>query len=179
MPSRGAGNEKLFRRAAFSFCHRIHVPYKGSTPALTDRLGGQVLVMFVNLSPALTCEVGKLRALAVTTLLRTRALPDVPTIAESGLPGFETVAWFGFLGPAGTPCEVVERLNAEINKAAQTQEAKERVAAPVWTSKAQFAGCCLGGFGLRKVVRRRPSEECAVSPYSPQEHVDRPSAANG
>jgi tripartite-type tricarboxylate transporter receptor subunit TctC len=84
--------------------------------------------MFVNLPPALPLvKQGKIRAIAVTTLTRSSALPDVPTIAESGLPGFETVAWFGVLAPAGTPREVVTKVNTEINKVAHTQEWKDRV----------------------------------------------------
>lgn len=106
-----------------------HVPYKGSTPAMTDIIAGQVPLMFVNLPPALPhVKSGKLRALGVTTLSRSGAVPDVSTIAESGLPGFETLAWFGMLAPVGTPREVVMKLNAEINKVAQTQEWKDRVA---------------------------------------------------
>ena len=107
-----------------------HVPYKGSSPAMTDIIAGQVPVMFVNLPPALPhLKSGKLRALAVTTLTRSAAVPEVPTVAESGLAGFETLAWFGMLAPAGTPRELVMRLNAEINKVAQTQEWKDKIAA--------------------------------------------------
>src|SRR4030095_4088305 len=81
-----------------------HVPYKGSAPALQDLLGGQVQLMFDNLPPSLPqIKAGKLRALAVTSLARAPALPDVPTLSESGLPGFDASSWFGILAPAGTP----------------------------------------------------------------------------
>ena len=107
-----------------------HVPYKGSAPALTDLMGGQVQLMFDNLPSALPqIKGGKLRAIAVTSLQRAPALPDVPTIAESGLPGFESSSWFGVLGLANTPPAIVARLNAEINKWLQSPEAKESLVA--------------------------------------------------
>ena len=105
-----------------------HVPYKGSAPALTDLMGGQVQVMFDNLPSSLQqIKAGKLRAIAVTSAKRSPALPDVPTIAESGLPGFEASSWFGVLAPAGTPPAIVARLNAEINKWLQSPEGKEQL----------------------------------------------------
>ena len=105
-----------------------HVPYKGSAPALTDLIGGQVQVMFDNLPPSLPhIKAGKLRALAVTSAARTPALPDVPTVAESGVPGFEASSWFGVLAPAGTPRPIIDRLNAEVAKWLATPEAKERM----------------------------------------------------
>src|SRR5206468_2771389 len=94
-----------------------HIPYKGSAPALQDLLAGQVQMMFDNLPPSLPqIKGGKLRALAVTSATRAPALPDVPTLAESGLPGFEASSWFGILAPAGTPAPIVAKLNAEIAK---------------------------------------------------------------
>ena len=105
-----------------------HVPYKGSTPALTDLIGGQVQVMIGNLPPMLPhVKAGKLRALAVTTSKRYSGLPDVPTIAESGLAGFETVAWFGLFAPAGTPRDIVQRLNREVNAIISRPEMRERL----------------------------------------------------
>jgi tripartite-type tricarboxylate transporter receptor subunit TctC len=105
-----------------------HVPYKGSAPALQDLLGGQVQLMFDNLPPSLPhIKAGKLRALAVTTAARAPALPDVPTVAEAGLPGFEASSWFGLLAPAGTPREIVAKLNGEVAKWLATPEAKEKL----------------------------------------------------
>ncbi|MEO8136086.1 MAG: tripartite tricarboxylate transporter substrate binding protein [Betaproteobacteria bacterium] len=107
-----------------------HVPYKGSTPALTDLIGGQVQVMIGNLPPMLPqVKAGKLRALAVTTAKRYPGLPDVPTVAESGLTGFETVAWFGLFAPAGTPRDIVLRLNREVNAIAGQPDMRERLLA--------------------------------------------------
>jgi len=105
-----------------------HVPYKGSAPALQDLLGNQVQLMFDNLPPSLPqIKAGKLRALAVTSLARAPALPDVPTMAEAGLPGYEASSWFGVLAPAGTPAAIVAKLNAEIAKWLATPEAKEKL----------------------------------------------------
>jgi tripartite-type tricarboxylate transporter receptor subunit TctC len=107
-----------------------HVPYKGSAPAVQDLLGGQVQLMFDNLPSSLPhIKAGKLRALAVTSATRASALPDVPTVAEAGLPGFEASSWFGVLAPAGTPPAIVAKLNAEIAKWLATPEAKEKLSA--------------------------------------------------
>jgi tripartite-type tricarboxylate transporter receptor subunit TctC len=106
----------------------VHVPYKGSTPALTDVISGQDAVMSVNMPPAVPhVKAGTLRALAVTTRTRAPSMPDLPTVAES-LPGYETVAWFGVLAPAGTPKDVVNRLSVEIAKIARSPEMRERLA---------------------------------------------------
>jgi tripartite-type tricarboxylate transporter receptor subunit TctC len=106
-----------------------HVPYKGSAPALQDLIGGQVQLMFDNLPPSLPqIKAGKLRALAVTSAARAPALPDTPTVAEAGLPGFEASSWFGVLAPAGTPPEIVNKLNAEIAKWLASPGAKEKLA---------------------------------------------------
>ena len=103
-----------------------HVPYKGSAPALQDLIGGQVQLMFDNLPPSLPqIKAGKLRALAVTSAARAPALPDTPTVAEAGLPGFEASSWFGVLAPAGTPPEIVNKLNAEIAKLANRADTRE------------------------------------------------------
>jgi tripartite-type tricarboxylate transporter receptor subunit TctC len=122
----------------------LHVPYKGSAPALTDLIGGQVNLMFDNLTSSLSyIKAGKLRALAVTSSKRSPALPDVPTIAEAGLPGFEASSWFGVFAPAGTPPEIIARLNKEIVKALSSAELKERLAGQgaeaVGDSPEQFA----------------------------------------
>jgi tripartite-type tricarboxylate transporter receptor subunit TctC len=106
-----------------------HVPYKGSAPALQDLVGGQVQIMFDNLPSSLALiKGGKLKALAVTSLERSSALPDVPTVAESGLPGFEASSWFGLLAPAGTPKEAIAKINGEVAKWLATPEAKEKLA---------------------------------------------------
>jgi tripartite-type tricarboxylate transporter receptor subunit TctC len=105
-----------------------HVPYKGSSPALTDLMGGQVQLMFDNLPSSLQfIKAGKLRALAVTSLARSQALPDVPTLAESGLPGFEASSWFGVLAPAGTPPDIVAKLNGAIAAWLASSDAKEKL----------------------------------------------------
>lgn len=105
-----------------------HVPYKGSAPAVQDLLGGQVQLMFDNLPSSLPhIKAGKLRALAVTSAQRAPALPDVPTVAEAVLPGFEASSWFGVLAPAGTPAAIVAKLNAEIAKWLASPEAKEKL----------------------------------------------------
>ena len=107
----------------------VHVPYKGSGPALIDLVGGHVSVMFDNLPSSMPhIKSGRLRAIAVTTAARYPALPALPTIAESGLPGYEASSWFGVVVPAGTPREVVARLNAEINQALNLPDIRERFA---------------------------------------------------
>ena len=107
-----------------------HVPYKGSAPALTDLVGGQVQLMFDNLPSSLAfIKAGKLRALAVTSAARSTALPDVPTLAESGLPGFEASSWFGVLAPAGTPHDIVSKLNGAIAAWLASPEARDNLAA--------------------------------------------------
>ena len=106
-----------------------HVPYKGSAPAVADLLGGQTAIMFDNMPSAIPhVKGGKLRALAVTTAKRSPALPDVPTIAESGVPGYEATSWFGLLAPAGTPPAIVGQLNAAILKALADPEVKKKLA---------------------------------------------------
>jgi len=107
-----------------------HVPYKGSSPALTDVVSGQVVAFIGNMPPTVPLiKAGKLRAIAVTTKSRSALMPELPTITEAGLPGFETVAWFGVLAPAGTPPEVVNRLSAEIAKIAKSPEIREKLVA--------------------------------------------------
>ena len=108
----------------------VHVPYKGSAPAIADLMGGQVQVMFDNLPSSLQqIKAGKLRAIAVTSAQRAPALPDVPTISESGVPGFEATSWFGVVAPAGTPPAIIKQLNAEIDKWLQSPEGREKLMA--------------------------------------------------
>jgi tripartite-type tricarboxylate transporter receptor subunit TctC len=107
-----------------------HIPYKGATPALTDIIAGTVPLGFFNLPPAIGhIRSGKVRALAVTTAERWPGLPDVPTVAEAGVPGFETVAWFGLLAPAGTPRAVIDRLAAEIRAIVAMPDVRARIEA--------------------------------------------------
>jgi tripartite-type tricarboxylate transporter receptor subunit TctC len=106
----------------------VYIPYKGAAPAMADLLSGQVQLMFDNLASSLpNVKAGKLRALAVTTLARSPAVPDLPTIAESGLPGFDLTTWFGLLVPAGTPHDIVVKLNAEIVRALNSKDMRERL----------------------------------------------------
>jgi tripartite-type tricarboxylate transporter receptor subunit TctC len=107
----------------------VHVPYKGSGPATIELVAGQVLVMFNNILPAVPqIKAGRLRALAVTTAKRSTAMPELPTIAESGYAGFEASSWQGIVTIAGTPQPVMRRLHAEIVKALQSPEAKSQIA---------------------------------------------------
>jgi tripartite-type tricarboxylate transporter receptor subunit TctC len=107
----------------------VHIPYKGSGPALTDLLGGQVSVMFDNLTSSIGyIKAGRLRALAVTTVKRYPELPNVPTINESGVPGYEASAWFGIVVPKATPREIVNRINSEVNKAIALPDIREKLA---------------------------------------------------
>ena len=106
-----------------------HVPYRGSGPAINDLVGGQVDVMFDNLPSCIEqVRAGNLRALAVTSATRSPAIPDAPTLAESGYPGFDATSWFAVFAPKGTPAEITEKLNAEVRKALQTEDLKKRFA---------------------------------------------------
>jgi tripartite-type tricarboxylate transporter receptor subunit TctC len=107
----------------------VHVPYKGSAPALIDLLGGQTQLMFSTLPPALPhVKSGRLRALGMTGAKRSPLVPELPTIAESGLPGYEITQWWGLLGPPGLPPAITTRLNYEVIAILQQPEAKERFA---------------------------------------------------
>ena len=122
----------------------LHVPYKGSGPMATDLLGGQISMSFDTITPVLPhIKAGKLRALAVTTAKRSAALPDVPTLDEAGLKGFDLGTWFGVLAPAGTPKEVVTRLNTEMVKIIQSPDFRKKMedigADPIGTTPEQMA----------------------------------------
>jgi len=121
----------------------VHVPYKGSSGARTDILGGQVQMMFDAITTmAPNVRAGKLKALGTTGKVRSPVLPEVPTVAEAGVPGYEAVIWLGIMAPAGTPKPIVERLNAEIRKIVHSPEIKEawakQGAAPMSMSTEEF-----------------------------------------
>ncbi len=108
----------------------LHIPYKGSSPALTDLLGGQVMMMFDNVPSALPhIKSGKLRALATTGAKRDPTLPDLPTVAEAGVVGYESGVWFGLSIPAGTPREIIAKLNAEAVKGTRSPDFVTRMTA--------------------------------------------------
>ncbi|MDA8444928.1 tripartite tricarboxylate transporter substrate binding protein [Paracidovorax valerianellae] len=121
-----------------------HVPYKGSAPAVTDLLGNQIGIMFDNMPSAIQhVRSGKLRPIAVTTAKRSPELPDVPTIAEAGVPGYEATSWFGMFAPAGTPAPIVAQLNKALVKVLSQPETKKKLAdqgaEPVSETPEQFA----------------------------------------
>jgi len=121
----------------------VHVPYKGSAPSTTAILSGETIFMFDNIVTTLPlAHAGKLRALAVTTAVRSAAAPEMPTISESGVPGYDANAWFGIFAPAGTPQAVVDRLNAEIVKVVKLADTRDRFLAlgaePVGSTPDQF-----------------------------------------
>jgi tripartite-type tricarboxylate transporter receptor subunit TctC len=107
----------------------LHVPYKGGQPAIADLLAGQVSI-YIPVLPSVVQlhKAGRLRLLAVTSAKRSSAVPEIPTVAESGVPGFEASNWFGIMTPAGTPPEIVSRLNAETAKALQAADVREKLA---------------------------------------------------
>ena len=109
--------------------YMLHIPYKGSAPVVTDLIAGQVDVMFDNMPNVIgQVRAGKMKALAVTTAQRSPQAPEIPTMAEAGVPGYEQTAWFGVLAPAGTPREIILKLNGEITKLLNSAEVKERFA---------------------------------------------------
>jgi len=122
----------------------LHVPYKGSGPLTTDLLGGQIDMSFDTITPVLPhVQSGKLRALAVTTAQRSQALPDVPTLDEAGLKGFDMGTWFGVLAPAATPRPIVDKLNAEMAAIIRSADFGRRMAeigaVPIGDSPAEMA----------------------------------------
>jgi tripartite-type tricarboxylate transporter receptor subunit TctC len=122
----------------------LFVPYKGEGPAVNDTMGGQISMVFSNLPVVLPhARSGRLRSVAVTTAQRVSTAPDIPTVAESGLPGFEAATWFGLVAPAAVPRDIIARLNAESAAALNVSEVKERMAAQglfvVANSVEQFA----------------------------------------
>ena len=121
-----------------------HIPYKGGAPALQALLAGETQFMFDNLANAMAqVKGGRVRAIAVTTAQRSKLAPDLPTMAEAGMPGFDISTWFGLLAPAGTPPEVVAKWNADLVKALNSPEVREKMLAqgaePAPTTPAEFA----------------------------------------
>jgi tripartite-type tricarboxylate transporter receptor subunit TctC len=127
--SSGAGNAghlaaELFK--SMTNTDMVHVPYKGGAPAMIDLIAGQVQLVFSSAPTAVPqVKAGKVRALAVTTLKRSTVLPELPTIAESGLPGYEADNWYGMVTTTGTPRPIIEYLNAEINRALTAPDVKQ------------------------------------------------------
>ena len=130
--------------ASMAGLNLLHVPYKGSGPAVTDMLGGQVDLMFDSITSAAPhIQAGKLRALGVTSAKRSAALPNVPTIAEAGVPGYEVSPWFAVFAPAGTPAPIVQKINAALLDAMKQPDTKARFdaigAEPIGSTPAQLA----------------------------------------
>ena len=107
----------------------VHIPYKGTPEVVSDLLGGRVSYYFAPISPAIPLiRDGRLRALAVSSAKRSDQLPDVPTVAEAGVPGFEFELWFALWGPAGMPADIVEKINKDVNRALASPDVRERLA---------------------------------------------------
>ena len=151
IPYASSGNGTSIHMSGAMFTHltgtkMIHIPYKGSGPAVTDLLAGQVSMMFDNIPSSLPhIKSGKLKALATTGAKRDPALPDLPTIAESGVPGYESGVWFGLMAPAGTPKEIVQALYETAAKAVQKSEVREKFA-NIGTDVAPMNPAELGAF---------------------------------
>jgi tripartite-type tricarboxylate transporter receptor subunit TctC len=145
--SAGSGSGMHLGTELFAFMAGItltHVPYKGSGPALTDLLGGHVAIYFSSLPPAIgMVKEGKLRALAVTGSIRSAIFPDLPTVAEAGLPGYEAVLHYGIVAPAGTPAPIIEKLNKALRAALANPEVTARITAdgaePLQSTPAEYA----------------------------------------
>jgi len=142
-----------------------HVPYRGTAAAVTDVISGQIQVAFATaLTAKPLVDAGRLRALAVSGPRRVGALPDVPPVAEAGVPGYEAMQWYGLLAPAGTPAAIIERVHAEALVALRSREMKERLAAdgaePLGTTPAEF-----GAYLRRELEKWRRVRDAA--------HIDR------
>ncbi|MEO8654989.1 MAG: tripartite tricarboxylate transporter substrate binding protein, partial [Ramlibacter sp.] len=144
--SSGAGGAphlaaEMFKESTGTYI--LHVPYRGGGPAISDLLAGHVQLSFMTVLEASGhVKAGKLRALAVTSAKRVSALPDVPTLAESGLPGFNSISWIGLLAPGGTPREIVEKISIDLRDVLALDEVKNRLtdlgAVPYATTPVQF-----------------------------------------
>ena len=128
--STGAGSSNHMSMELFKMMTKtdiLHVPYKGSAPALTDLMGGHVMMIFDNTPNVLPhVKTRRMRGIAVTSLRRSALAPEMPTVDESGVPGYEVLVWFGVVGPAGIPREIVAKLNTEINRILQLPDVRER-----------------------------------------------------
>jgi tripartite-type tricarboxylate transporter receptor subunit TctC len=127
-----------------------HVPYKGAAPALTDLLGERIDMIFSAAGVAPQVNAGKLRAVAVTSGKRSASFPDIPTIAESGVPAYEAESWYGLFAPAGTPVEVVKKLNAALGEALKTDAFKEKIAKPEGLDAAPGEPAELGRYYIKQ-----------------------------
>jgi len=121
-----------------------HIPYRGTAPAMTDVISGQITAMFSNaLTAKPQIESGAVRALGVSSRKRSESMPNIPPIAEAGVPNYEATQWYGLVAPAGTPADIIARLNAEATQALKTQDMKDKLASdgaePVGTTPAEFA----------------------------------------
>jgi tripartite-type tricarboxylate transporter receptor subunit TctC len=122
----------------------VHIPYKGAVPAFTGLLGGEIAVYMSSIQPAIPMlKAGRVRALGVTSAKRIPSLPDVPTIAESGLPGYEVTNWYGVMAPAGVPKDVLTKIHADVERALKQKDVQQRFEAeggdPTPTTPEQFA----------------------------------------
>ena len=165
--SAGVGTSPHMSMELFNYMagiQTLHVPYKGTSPAVTDLLGGQVHGMFSN---ALTVmphiQSGKVRPLAVSGHKRLDILPDVPTVMEAGVPNYVSLQWYGLVAPAGTPQAIVQALHAEVVKALQSKEIKEKLASegaePVGSSPLEFANLIKSDYQKWAGVARRAGIE--------------------
>jgi tripartite-type tricarboxylate transporter receptor subunit TctC len=160
--SNGNGSSSHLAAAMFESMtgtRMVHVPYKGLSPALQDLVTGQVQLMFSSVVGILPqVNAGKLRAIAVTSTNRLPLVPDLPTVAESGVPQYQSSSWYGILAPAGTPRDVVERLNSEIVRAVRDPEVQKVLASdgavPIGSTPDEFAAHIRGELErLGKVIR--------------------------
>jgi tripartite-type tricarboxylate transporter receptor subunit TctC len=126
--SGGLGTSQHLAGETLKVLARINVPYKGSNQAMLGMMGGEIDMVVIGTPPAIQqIQTGRVRALAVLAAQRVPALPDVPTASEAGFPGYEVLSWYGVLAPAGTPREIVQRLNSELTKIMHSPDGRERI----------------------------------------------------